>query len=144
MSVKVQVPALEGWHTLGSEPHLVGTQCQACSTYYFPKNTRYCRNPECDSHDLQEVELSRTGKIWSYTDACYQPPEPFVAAEPFQPFVIAAVRLEKEQMVVMGQVAVGFEVGDLEVGMSVELVAEPLHETEDEVKVIWKWKPVTP
>jgi hypothetical protein len=28
------------------------------------------------------------------------------------------------------------------VGMPVELVMETLHETEEDVKVTWKWKPV--
>ncbi len=48
---------------------------------------------------FDEVELSRTGTIWSYTNACYKPPAPFVAADPHVPYAIAAGQLEKEQMV---------------------------------------------
>ena len=88
------------------------------------------------------MELSRTGKIWSYTNACYQPPEPFVAPEPFEPFTLAAVELEKEQMVVMGQVADGLGVEDLALGMEMELVLQPLHEDDESVKLTWKWRPV--
>lgn len=142
MSEKPQVPAIEGWHTMDSKPHLIGTQCKQCGTYFFPKQDDFCRNPNCDSTDFDEVELSRTGQIWSYTNACYKPPEPFVAAEPFEPYTIAAVQLEKEQMVVLGQVIEGVGVDDLKVGMPMELVLEPLHETDDDIKITWKWQPL--
>lgn len=142
MSDKPLAPAIEGWHTMSAEPHLIGTQCTACGTYFFPKQSQYCRNPSCDSTDFKEVELSRTGQVWSYTNACYQPPEPFVAPDPFEPYTIAGVQLEKEQMVVLGQVIRGVSVEDLRVGMTMELVLERLHETEDDIKVTWKWQPV--
>ncbi len=143
MSDKKQVPAIEGWYTMDNEkPHLLGTQCLHCNTYYFPKQEQFCRNPDCDSASFDEVKLSRTGKLWSYTDACYQPPEPFVATDPFESFAIAAVQLEQEKMIVLGQVVKGVAVEDLKVGDDVELVLETLHEDEDTDKVIWKWKPV--
>ena len=142
MSEKPQAPAIEGWHTMAAKPHLIGTQCAACGTYFFPKQTLFCKNPGCDSTDFNEVELSRTGQVWSYTNACYQPPDPFVAPEPFEPYTIAGVQLEKEQMVVLGQVIKGVSVDDLKVGMTMELVLDALHETEDDIKVTWKWQPL--
>ena len=142
MSEKPLAPAIEGWHTMAAKPHLIGTQCAACGSYFFPKQTLYCKNPGCDSTDFNEVELSRTGQVWSYTNACYQPPEPFVAPEPFEPYTIAGVQLEKEQMVVLGQVIKGVSVDDLKVGMTMELVLDALHETEDDIKVTWKWQPL--
>ena len=128
---------------MDSKPHLIGTQCEACETYFFPKQTDFCKNPQCESTEFREVELSRTGQIWSYTSASYKPPAPFVAPEPFEPYAIAAVQLEKEQMVVLGQVVTGVGVEDLKVGMSMELVLETLHETEEDTKVTWKWQPVS-
>jgi uncharacterized OB-fold protein len=142
MSDKPLAPAIDGWHTMEAKPHLIGSQCQQCGTYFFPKQSHFCRNPACDSTEFREVELSRTGHIWSYTNACYQPPEPFVAPDPFEPFAIAAVQLEKEQMVVLGQVVRGVSVEELKVGTPVELVLESLHETDDEIKVTWKWQPL--
>lgn len=142
MSEKSLAPAIEGWHTMSPKPHLIGTQCAACGTYFFPKQSQYCKNPACDSTDFHEVELSRTGQVWSYTNACYQPPEPFVSPEPFEPYAIAAVQLEKEEMVVLGQVVKGVSVEDLKVGMTMELVLEALHDTDDDIKVTWKWQPV--
>ena len=142
MSAKPHAPAIDGWHTMEAKPHLIGTQCESCGTYFFPKQSHYCKNPNCDSTDFKEVELSRTGTVWSYTNACYKPPEPFVAAEPFEPYTIAAVELDDEKMVVLGQVAEGVAVEDLKVGMTMELVLEPLHETDEDIKVTWKWRPL--
>ena len=64
--------------------------------------------------EFAEVRCSRTGKVWSYTDAGYQPPEPYVAADPYVPFALCAVELAAEQMVVMGQVVPGVGVDDLD------------------------------
>ena len=142
MSGKPLVPAIEGWHTMEAKPHLIGTQCEVCGTFFFPKQNHFCKNPDCESTDFREVELSRTGHIWSYTNACYKPPAPFVAKEPFEPYAIAAVQLEDEKMVVLGQVVEGLSVADLKVGMPMELVLEELHETDEDVKVTWKWQPL--
>lgn len=145
MSNKPSIAAIEGWYTLNAtQPHLIGTCCKNCGTYYFPKQTKFCRNPDCESTEFDEVQLSRTGKIWSYTDACYQPPEPFVAADPFVPYAIAAVELDKEKMIVLGQVVEGVSVEQLKVGQEVELVLETLYQDDAANKLIWKWKPISP
>ena len=139
------VPAIEGWFTTDAEPHLLGTRCDACGTYFFPREEVLCRNPACRSTDLSEVQLSRTGKVWSYTNAGYQPPEPYVpVTDPFEPFAIAAVHLVEEDMVVMGQVADGFGVDDLKVGDEVELVVETLYTDDGVDQLVWRWKPTTP
>ena len=78
----------------------------------------------------------------SCTNAAYKPPEPFVAAEPFEPFTIAAVELESERMVILGQVVRGVEVTDLKVGQEMELVLDTLYTDAESEKMIWKWKPV--
>lgn len=135
-----QVPVLEGWFTLDADnPHLIGTQCVACDSFYFPRQSSYCRNPGCESEDFSEVELSRTGTLWSYTNAVYQPPPPFVADDPFVPYAIAAVQLDAEKMIILGQVIDGVEVTALEVGMPMELVLDPLADG----KLTWKWKPTS-
>lgn len=129
--------AIEGWFTTGEHPALVGSRCAACAATYFPPVTD-CRDPACGGQQLAPVELSRRGRVWSYTDARYQPPPPYVAADPFVPFALAAVELP-EGIVVLGQVATGFGVADLRVGAEVELVVEEQPPGEP----IWKWKPVS-
>lgn len=142
MTVKTHAPAVEGLFTMDPrEPRLLGTQCRACGTYFFPAEKTFCRNPACDKADLQEVELSRTGKVWSYTSANYKPPAPFVAKEPFEPFAIAAVELENEGITILGQVADGLGVEALETGMPMELVLRELYEDDEQVYMTWNWKP---
>lgn len=135
-------PVLPGWFTLGEKPHLIGTRCTSCGTYYFPKQKNFCKNPDCEGEEFTEVELSRTGKLWSFTNASYKPPEPYIANEPFVPYAIAAVELEAEKMVVLGQVVTGVGVADLKAGMTMELALEPLLTADGGQALTWKWKPV--
>jgi uncharacterized OB-fold protein len=141
-----EVPAVEGWFTTdGGDVRLLGTRCTACGTPYFPRNELACRNPGCagpkDGSELEEHTLSPRGRIWSYTDARYKPPPPYVAAEPFRPFAIAAVELEDERMVVLGQVVPGVGVDDLEIGMEVELAEGTLYEDDEAEYTVWMWRP---
>ncbi|HEX3947278.1 MAG TPA: OB-fold domain-containing protein [Acidimicrobiales bacterium] len=141
---KERVPALEGWFTLDQEaPALLGSRCTSCGTYAFPAEQSFCRNPRCEGTEFEQVELSRRGKVWSYTDAHYQPPPPYMAADPYVPFALAAVELAAEKMVVMGQVVPGVSVDDLSVGDEVELVLDTLYEDADHEYLVWKWRPVT-
>ena len=138
------VPAVDGWFTTDAEPHLVGTRCTTCGTVFFPRASGFCRNPDCRGREFEDVALSRTGKVWSYTDAQYQPPPPYIAAtDPYEPFALAAVELADEQIVILGQVAKGFGVDDLKVGASVELVVEPLYEIDGVEHLMYRWKPVS-
>jgi uncharacterized OB-fold protein len=140
---KERVPALEGWFTVDDDaPALLGSRCTICGTYAFPREQSFCRNPTCDGTEFDEVELSRRGRIWSYTDARYQPPPPYVAADPYVPFALAAVELAAEKMVVMGQVVPGVSVDDLSVGDEVELVLDTLYEDDEHEYLVWKWRPV--
>jgi uncharacterized OB-fold protein len=135
-------PAVEGWFTSGPEPALIGSRCTTCGSTLFPPVAAFCRNPRCEGHDFTETELPRRGRVWSYTDAQYPPPPPYIAArDPYEPFALAAVELS-EGIVVLGQVATGYGVGDLEVGCEVELVVEPLYTDKSGERTIWRWKPV--
>lgn len=141
-------PAIEGWFTTGADPALIGTRCTACGTVFFPRlggtsGQGFCRNPGCGGEEFEDTELSRRGTVWSYTDAQYQPPAPYIArTDPYEPFALAAVELP-EGLVVVGQVADGYGVTDLRVGGEVELVVETLYTDETGDRTIWRWKPVT-
>ena len=52
------------------------------------------------------------------------------------------MELEAEKMVVLGQVVPGWTVGDLEVGMEVEVALGVLYEDEDTEYLTWQWRPV--
>ena len=138
---KEKRPAIEGWFTTDAEPRLVGTRCASCRSYFFPKETRFCRNPACSGTELEEVPLSRTGRVWSYTTNHYAPPEPYVSPDPFVPYTVAAVELAEEKMVVLGQLAEGVDPSAIEVGTEMELVVETLFEDESAEHLVWKWRP---
>ncbi|MCU0268842.1 MAG: OB-fold domain-containing protein [Acidimicrobiales bacterium] len=143
MGTKTPVPAIDGWFTMDAErPALLGTRCTGCGSYFFPRETFFCRNPDCTGRTFEEVELSRRGIVWSYTNNCYQPPAPYVSPDPFVPYTIAAVELPAEQMVVLGQMVPGVDVDDLAVGQEVELVLSTLFEDDEHEYLVWNWKPV--
>lgn len=138
-------PALgaQGWFTTEGRPALVGVRCTTCGTTVFPPTATFCPNPACRGRELERVELARRGRVWSYTDAQYAPPAPYVAPTgDHVPFAIAAVELVEDGLVVLGQVVPGIGVDDLTVGSEVELVVEPLFVDADGEHLVWKWKPV--
>lgn len=138
-----QVPAIDGWFTLDPDaPALLGTRCVACGSYFFPKETTFCRNPECTGREFDEVELSRRGTVWSFTDNRYQPPPPYMSADPFEPYTIAAVELDRERLVVLGQMVKGIDPTQLRAGLEVELVLDVLFADDEHEYLVWKWKPV--
>lgn len=147
MTATVRQPALgaEGWFTPDdAEPALLGIRCTSCGTYVFPKADHGCPNPGCTGSEFDDVRLSRFGTVWSYTDARYQPPPPYVVpTDEHEPFCIAAVELADEGLVIMGQVVAGVTVDDLRVGQRMELVVDVLYRDDDAEHLIWKWKPVT-
>jgi len=137
------VPAIDGWFTLDDQPRLLGTRCSGSGTYYFPPETTMSRAPGFADSELVPVELSRTGTLWSFTNAGYRPPDPYMpVTDPYEPFCIAAVELATEQIVVLGQTPAGVTVDDLHLGLEMELVLDTLYCDDEHEYVVWKWQPV--
>jgi uncharacterized OB-fold protein len=132
-------PMIEGWFDAEPEPHLIGARCTTCGSYAFPPTAAACPNPSCPGAELEAVPLSRRGRLWSWTVARYAPPPPYVAADPFVPFALAAVELEEERMVILGQMDPGAGLEGLAVGDEMELVAGTLSGEPD--TPIWNWRP---
>ena len=139
---KTRVPAVEGLFTLhDDEPRLIGGRVPGTESYFFPKHLGGA-DPRVGPVELEEVLLSRRGRVWSYTTSHYPPPPPFVvASEPYEPITIAAVELEAEKMVVLGQCITGVRPDDLEVGMEMELTVDILYSDDDCDYLVWKWRP---
>ena len=134
-------PAVAGLFTMDEEPNLIGGRLTGAGGYCFPRNLGGA-DPRVPAGEIEEVPLSRTGTIWSYTNSEYPPPPPFIVAEPYAPSVVAAVELAEERMVVLGQVAPGWTVDDLAVGQPVELTLGTLYEDDDTEYLTWQWRPV--
>ena len=136
-----RVPAIDGWFTTDA---LLGTRCDACGSYFFAPERVMCRNPACASTDLTEIELSRRGKVWSFSVNHYAAPAPYVGKDPFEPYTVVAVELAAESMIVLGQLAEGVDAATLAIGDEVEVVIEALF-TDDEGNehIVWKWRPTS-
>jgi len=140
-----RVPIIDGWFTMDEvAPSLIGCRCPRCGTYVFPPRAGDCPSPVCESEILEPVELSRTGRVWSYTENRYAPPPPYVATDPFEPYALAAVELEAEGLVVLGKVATGVLAADLQVGMAMQLELDISHRDDTNEYVVYVWAPAAP
>lgn len=140
---RTPVAAVEGLFTLDpDEPRLIGGRARSRGSYFFPKSLAGS-DPACLGDEIEEVLLSRTGQLWSYTTGEYAPPAPFVIpGDEFEPYVVAAVRLAEEDLVVLGQVVPGVSVDELSVGMEMELALDVLYSDDEHDYLVWKWAPV--
>ena len=141
--MKTIVPAVEGWFTLDeASPALLGQLGVDSGSYFWPTAVATSGNPNASGEEREPVELSRTGKLWSWTTNHYAPPEPYMAPDPFVPYTVCAVELADERMVVLGGLATGADPAQLEAGMEMELVLGPLFEDDEHEYVVWQWAPL--
>jgi uncharacterized OB-fold protein len=141
-SNKEQIPIVKDAFTWPSaEPRFIGTRCKTCGTVSFPKNP-VCRNADCTKkREVEEVLLSRRGKLMSFTLVCYPPPPPYVAPEPFVPFIVGEVGMP-EGIAILGQLT-GRRYEDLKIGMEAEMIVEKLFDDERGNEVVgWKFRMV--
>ena len=70
-------PAIEGWFTTDdAAPRLLGNRCSGCGSYFFPKESVLL--PQSRPARARSSRRSRSatrGKLWSFTNNCYPPPE---------------------------------------------------------------------
>jgi uncharacterized OB-fold protein len=119
-------------------PCLLGSKCTACGTVVFPKMP-VC--PAClGSGTMSEVEIGRTGRLYSHTIARIAPAgfkAPF-----FQAFVDLA---EGPRIFALVGAQCPVEPGVLEDGMPMRLVIEPLADTPESRNVLtYKYVPAAP
>jgi len=137
---KKQIPAVEGLFTWpADEARLIGGKCEGCGTYFFPKFATF-HKPGCEQGPVEEVLLSRRGKLVSYTVLCYPSPPPFVNPDPFVPYAVGLVALP-EGIQVPGMLT-GIETDDIKTSIDVELVIEKLYEDAETEYMTWKFRPL--
>jgi len=132
-------PIIEGLFTCPPEKtSLLASRCRKCGTLAFPKKP-FCPNPDCEKsrENIEEIRLSNTGTVYSYTVQQYQPPEPF-RMEPAGPYALGMVDFP-EGLRVWG---IFTRKDRLRIGMAVETVAGKLFEDADAEYVTWMWKPI--
>jgi uncharacterized OB-fold protein len=137
---KQKIPAVEGLFSWPSDdPRLIVSRCKSCKTCYFPPVST-CVNPDCDDKGgVEQVHLSRRGKLWSYTTQHYCPPQPFPykSKEEYAPFAIGIVEFP-EGIRVAGMLTT---TGSLEIGTEYEMIVDKLDEDEENEYLTWKFRP---
>ena len=136
---KKQVPIIEGLFTWPSDkPQLIASRCTKCGTVTFPK-AAFCANPDCEKkrENVEVVNLSNTGTLWTFTTQIYAPPVPF-KKDPFEPYGIAMVDTE-EGLRVLGLLTVSTD--ELQLGQKMEMTVGKLYEDEENEYITWMWKP---
>jgi len=141
MAEKKQYPAEAGLFTWPSDkPQLIGGRCKSCGTYFFPKYY-VVHKPGCKERQMEEVLLSRRGKLDTYTVQYYPPPQPFISPDPFAPYAIGWVALPEG--IAAAGIITGCKLEDIKPQMDLELVVEKAWEDNEGNEVLtWKWQPV--
>ncbi|MFC1845968.1 Zn-ribbon domain-containing OB-fold protein [Chloroflexota bacterium] len=133
--LKDHVPVAQGLFSWPSEdPRFIATKCKVCGDVFFPSR-EFCANPNCGNLEVEEILLSKKGKLYSYTIQYYQPPKPFVPADPYVPLGIGLVEFP-EGVRICGQIMDCDPEKDLTLNMDVEMVIDAL----DDKVVAWKFR----
>jgi len=124
MSSKKRIAVEEGLWAIpsspGEKPHLIGSKCLSCGELYFPRKKKgLCIH--CQQRSLEDVLLSGKGKIVSFSVVVQSPAGGFYKGP--VPYAYGVVELPEG--VELLSLFKG-NLGELEVGMEVELVIEKL------------------
>lgn len=134
-----KVPVVEGLFTLiEDEIDLSGCRCAGCTSIYFPASPS-CRNPRCDTKQVESLSFGRSGILFSWTQHVYPPPAPF-RMDSWAPHLIALVDLP-EGLRVMGML-IDCDTEDVQIGMPVELTTASLfRDGQDRDVVTYAYRP---
>ncbi len=114
-------------HLQGTDVALLGSRCGGCGTYYFPHAVS-CRNPDCENKVLTDVQLGRTGKLYSWTIQHYRPPALF-RVDVWQPSTVGLVELPEGLRVLA--LLTGAVAGDIPIGTAMRLTTVLLYLADD-------------
>ena len=110
---------------------LLGNKCKSCGKIYFPK-AQFCFN--CFDKGMEEVGLSRRGKLYSYTIGR-------MASTHFQPpYAVGLIDLPEGVRVFAPLIMT--EDKTYTIGMEMELVIEELWRENHNQIIGYKFKPV--
>jgi len=139
MEEKKEIRVLEGLSTeRGSDrvkPFLIGSKCRICERCFFPSRV-IC--PYCYKEELEEIELSTRGILYSFTIV---EEEKAVPPEFKVPYAFGYIDLPEGVRVL--SLLKDWENKPVRLGMDMELVIEQLHADSDKNVVYgYKFKPI--
>jgi uncharacterized OB-fold protein len=116
----------------GTEGVLLGTLCRQCGAHFLG-SVPFCQN--CTSNDLDPVELSKEGTLYSYTIVRVPP----AGWQGSVPYALGQVELPEGPHVISEVVECPFE--QLKVGMKLELaLVVGSEDAEGTQMVVYKWQ----
>jgi uncharacterized OB-fold protein len=116
---------------------LIGSECKDCSEISLGKR-QTCSN--CGGKDLEEIPLSRKGKLWTYTIIRHKPPGDYRGPDPFTPFGLGLVELPEGIRVLS---PIQCELKKISIGMELELEVYPLYTDENKNEVMaFRFRPI--
>jgi uncharacterized OB-fold protein len=125
----------------GEDGQIIATHCRSCGGYFFPRSFT-CHNPECVEKDVEDVPLSTTGTVDTYTDMSYPPPPPFVASkEDWVPTPVVSVKMP-EGVYIIGMME-DCTLEEISIGMEVKTVIRALYTKKNGEELVgWKFRRV--
>lgn len=134
-----RIPNLVDWST--GEVRLMSAKCNACGTYFFPKD-HYQHRPGCSREGVADVLLPNKGKLASYTIQYYPCPPPFKTEKKITPYGIGLVEFEDEKIQVAG-IITETDLAALELGMAMETTTMAMYTNEEKQQVVtWAFRAV--
>jgi len=138
---KRQVPIKEGLFTAPFNPvekvRLMGSRCNECREISLGSR-QTCSN--CGGTSVEQIPLSRKGKLWTYTVIRHKPPGDYKGPDPFVPFGLGLVELP-EGIRVLSPLQCDPE--RIKIGMELEMEVHPLYTDENNAEVLaFRFRPV--
>ena len=141
-SGKKRIPILAGaWTAPKStreKPQLIGSKCRSCGEIYFPKrNKRLC--PHCQQEALEDIKLSRRGKLNTFTVVMQQPGGGYYFGP--VPYALGVIELPEGAYIDSPLKVDKFK--NLSLGIDMELVIEKIWEDTNGNELIgFKFRPI--
>jgi uncharacterized OB-fold protein len=133
-----ELPDLFDWTQDGVR--LQSAKCNSCGTYFFPASHHQHR-PGCSREGVENVFLSKRGKLATYTVQYYMCPPPFKTAGDITPYGIGMVEFP-EGISVAGIIA-ETDLNALKTGLDMETTTFSLYKDDAGNDVVtWAFKVV--
>lgn len=116
------------------QPYLLGSRCRSCREVFFPRRI-VCR--KCGRQDMENIPLSRRGKLYSFTSLDRRPPGYYGEV----PYIFGVVELPEGERICTHFTDCNLE--SLKIGMEMELVLGIVGKDSEGTELLgWKFKPV--
>ena len=133
-----ELPDLFDWTKEGVR--LQSAKCNSCGTYFFPASHHQHR-PGCSREGVENVFLSKRGKLATYTVQYYMCPPPFKTTGDITPYGIGMVEFP-EGISVTG-IITETDLNTLKIGLNMETTTYTLYKDEAGNDVVtWAFKVV--